>query len=92
MKNDTCVEPFFENMNNGLCIMCNEPIDRAGNITCSEKCHELFIEFAEKKFGVIKRVVDMTTGLTHEVPTRDIIEKGLKQQYLINYPILRHFI
>ncbi|GAF67782.1 unnamed protein product, partial [marine sediment metagenome] len=36
-----------------------------------------------------KKVVDIETGRTHMVPTRDIIENGLRHQDLKNYPELR---
>jgi len=40
----------------------------------------------EKEFGIYKKVVDIDTGKIHRVPTRDIIEKGLRQQDLRRYP------
>lgn len=36
--------------------------------------------------GGYKKVTDMVTGKTHRVPTRYIIEKGLKQTELKNFP------
>lgn len=40
----------------------------------------------EREFGIYKRVVDIETGKTHRVSTRDIIEKGLRHQDLKKYP------
>jgi hypothetical protein len=40
----------------------------------------------ELQFGTYKKVLDMDTGVAFKVPLRDIIEKGLKQRDLKNYP------
>jgi len=55
-------------------------------VTCSEGCHEKLIDRLEREFGIYKKVVDIETGKAHRVPTRDIIEKGLRYQDLKNYP------
>lgn len=78
---------MFDNANTGLCVICNTPVDIKGKITCSKKCHEEFIKFAEKEFGVTKNVTCNETGKTYQVPTRDIIEKGLKWEELTKYPL-----
>lgn len=78
---------IFDNVGNGLCIICNIPITIAGRMTCSEKCHGEFIWLSEKEFGIIKKVVDMTTGVVYKVPTRDIIEKGVTWKDLTKYPL-----
>jgi hypothetical protein len=80
-------DPAFDNSSKGLCIMCGLPVTD-GRKTCSERCHEEFIKFAEKTFGVTKKVVDITTGITYNVPTRDIIEIGLDWKDLKKYPNL----
>lgn len=77
---------IFDNINKGLCVMCGEPVID-GRITCSKKCHDEFVKFGEKKFGVVKKVVDGTTGIIYEVPTKDIIEKGLAWKDLTKFPI-----
>jgi len=41
----------------------------------------------ERRFGQYKKVVRMTTGVAYKVPTKDIIERGLKQQELDRYPV-----
>jgi len=38
------------------------------------------------QFGEFKKVVRMTTGEAFKVPTRDIIEKGIREQDLDQYP------
>ncbi len=70
----------------GKCSICGAPSGVKYRLTCSDVCHEEFILRLEKRFGVYKKVVDLETGKTHKVPTRDIIEKGLKQEDLKNYP------
>ena len=58
-------------------------------VNCSEECHEALIHSFEVHFGIHKRVVNLETMKTHKVPIRDIIEKGLSQQDLKNYPEMR---
>lgn len=79
-------QAIFENTSKGLCVMCGEPVIKS-RMTCSQKCHDEFVKFGDKRFGVTKKVVDSTTGMTYEVPTRDIIEKGLAWEDLAKYPI-----
>lgn len=67
------------------CVICEAPCIR-GKITCCDDHHEEFIQKLELQFGTYKKVLDMDTGVTFKVPVRDIIEKGLKQQDLKNYP------
>lgn len=68
------------------CVICGNPI-LPGKVTCSDECHEKFVYKCEQDFGVYKKVVDMTTGLAHKVPTRTIIEQGIKQGDLYKYPL-----
>lgn len=78
---------IFDNAGQGLCIICSLPVIVGGRLTCSEKCHDEFVKFGEKKFGVTKKVVDMVTGIAYQVPTKDIIEKGLAWKDLTKYPV-----
>ncbi len=39
------------------------------------------------EFGEFKKVVRMSTGIAYKVPTRDIIEKGIREQELDKYPL-----
>lgn len=75
----------FENADKNLCVICDKSTI-AGKMTCSDTCHEKFIEFCEEQYGVSKKVVDQTTGMAYKVPTRDIVEKGLKWEALTKYP------
>jgi len=69
----------------GLCWICGAQCTEF-LVTCSEECHEKLVDRLEREFGIYKRVVDNETGKTHRVPTRDIIEKGLRHQDLKKYP------
>ncbi|MBA7550702.1 hypothetical protein ES705_43225 [subsurface metagenome] len=70
-----------------ICVVCGkENIYR--EFTCSDECHEMFKQKLIKEFGEYKIVVDLTTGKEHRVPTADIIEKGISQEDLKNYPII----
>ena len=76
---------IFNNGGKGLCFICNAPAV-PGGITCSADCHEKLIKFFEDKFGKVKKVVDLTTDIEYKIPTRDIIEHGLKWEDLPKYP------
>lgn len=80
-------ESIFDNVGSGLCIICSMPITITGKMTCSEKCHNEFVNFGIKKFGIAKKIVDVTTGIAYKVPTKDIIEKGLSWKDLTRYPL-----
>ncbi|GAH37715.1 unnamed protein product, partial [marine sediment metagenome] len=51
-----------------------------------DDCHEKAVDYIEREFGVYKKVTDAVSGKSYRVPTRDIIELGLKQSDLVNYP------
>jgi hypothetical protein len=74
----------FENTDKNLCVICDKPI--TGRMTCGYNCHEKFVQFCEMQFGASKKVIDLMTGISYNVPTRDIIEKGLKWEDLCDYP------
>lgn len=68
-----------------ICYICGAPCS-PGRLTCSDDCHEKLVYRLERDFGVYKKVVDLETGKTHRVLTRDIVERGLRQIDLKNYP------
>ncbi|KKK76976.1 hypothetical protein LCGC14_2858230 [marine sediment metagenome] len=68
-----------------VCAICGVPIPES-RLTCSDDCHEKAVDIIEGQFGVYKKVVDAVSGNIYRVPVRDIIELGLKQQDLKNYP------
>lgn len=65
---------------------CNADIQSNQKITCSDDCHEKFIVKMLEEHGTYKKVIDQDSGLAYKIPTRLIIEKGLRQQDLMNYP------
>jgi len=69
-------------------VCCNADVEFApgGRITCSAKCHETFVTEVERQFGPHKVVVDQATGRRHLVPTRRIIEQGVRQDELGLFP------
>jgi len=56
-------------------------------MTCSDECHEELVRRMVARFGEFKKVVRMTTGVAYKVPTRDIIEPGVREQELDRYPL-----
>jgi len=71
------------------CVICGRwyiPNSEARLLTCSEECHKKLIDKLVEEFGEFKKVVDVKTGIAYKVPTRDILEKGLKYEDLKKYP------
>lgn len=56
-------------------------------MTCSEACHEELVRRLIAQLGEFKKVVSESTGIAYRVPTRDIIEPGIKEQELDRYPL-----
>ena len=67
-------------------VCCNSDIESHQRITCGEYCHEKFILQMLDEHGLFKKVVDQTTDIAYKVPTRTIIETGLRQEELKNFP------
>ena len=67
------------------CIVCGGPCP-PGRVTCSEACHEAFVRMVEEAFGKYKKVIDVETGKAYRVPTRFIIEHGLRHDQLKEFP------
>ena len=59
---------------------------RVPKLTCSDACHERLVALLEAEFGTHKQCVRMSTGEVFRVPTRDIIERGIREQDLDQYP------
>ncbi len=68
-----------------VCAVCGVEISHEW-LTCGDDCHEKAVDFIESQVGHYKKVVDAESGNVYKVPVRDIIELGLKQQDLKNYP------
>ena len=77
----------IEMINVRVCVICGKPYVTGREYTCSEECHRELVEKIVREFGEYKKVVDVETGKIYKVPTRDIIEKGLKHEDLIKYPL-----
>lgn len=56
-------------------------------MTCSDECHEELVRHVISQFGQFKKVIRQSTGVAYKVPTRDILEKGIKEAELDRYPL-----
>ena len=65
---------------------CNADVNIQQKITCSDLCHTKFVDFMVEESGEFKKVLDMETGKFHKVPTRLIIEEGITQSRLKEFP------
>jgi hypothetical protein len=74
---------------NSSCIICHDKkvLVPGYTLTCSSECHEKLVKQIEKEFGEFKKVTDAISGISYKVPTRYIIEKGVKQSELSNFPV-----
>jgi len=69
-----------------ICTICGS-LHNYREHTCSDECHKLFLDRVEQEVGKEKIIVDAATGKEHVVPTKEILENGLKQENLKNYPV-----
>lgn len=70
-----------------ICLICGKLYEPGSELTCSDNCHEELVKRLIAEFGEFKKVVRASTGVAYKVPTRDIIECGLKEQDLDQYPL-----
>lgn len=68
------------------CVICGTPYFGGRQFTCSDACHEEMVNRLITKIGEFKIVVRTSTGEAFKVPTRAIIEKGIREQELDRYP------
>lgn len=68
---------------------CMEDVEVVRRATCSADCHEAYVIVCELAFGKHKKIVDMATGTPYKVPTRRIVEVGIKQEGLPNFRVWR---
>lgn len=70
----------------GICPVCGKfgPLTRL--FTCSDACHDKLVDNLVAEFGEFKKVVRVTTGEAFKVPTRDILERGIRERDLDQYP------
>jgi len=69
------------------CFICHQVYEGGRELTCSDQCHQELVRRLIAKLGEFKKVVRMTTGVAYKVPTRDIIEPGVKEEELDRYPL-----
>ena len=65
---------------------CDADVVNMQKTTCSDECHDKLVADIENVFEKFKKVVDDETGIAYKVPTKYIIENGLNQQELKNFP------
>ena len=70
-----------------ICFICQKIYSLGRTATCSEECHDKLISGIVAEFGEFKMVVRQATGIAYRVPTRDIIEFGLREVDLSRYPL-----
>ncbi len=72
----------------GICPACGSliPLKRGRSFTCDEACHHTWVEGIIKKFGETRPITSMETGKVYAVPTRVILEQGIKGSDLEKYP------
>lgn len=69
-----------------FCLICGKFYTEGREWTCSDAHHEELVNRLVAQFGEFKKIVRMATGEAFKVPTRDIIEKGIREQDLDQYP------
>ncbi len=77
-------------MVNHKCSICGEPRPDFRATCLDPDCHETYVRLMEKECGQDKIVEDMTTGKRYLVPTRFIIEHGLKVNELPLFPLVNN--
>lgn len=68
------------------CFVCEKLYEGGREMTCSDACHEELVKILIAEFGEYKKVVRQSTGVAYKVPTRDIVESGLREEELDRYP------
>ena len=66
---------------------CNSDVNVQQKITCSDLCHNRFVDFLIEEKGEYQKVIDAQSGKAHKVPTRLIIEEGITQRDLKTFPL-----
>lgn len=69
------------------CLICSKMYSGVRLLTCSDGCHEELVKRLIADLGEFKKVVRQSTGVAYKVPTKDIIERGLKEENLDQYPL-----
>lgn len=86
------VETIAE-MEMGLCPVCGAdlppPDDRRFSFTCDAACHRAWIDQLVARYGDTRDITDAETGKVYQVPTREILERGIRHAHLASYPEVR---
>lgn len=69
------------------CFICDREYEPGREMTCSDECHEKLVERLIAGFGEFKKVVRQRTDIAYKVPTMDILEKGVSEDELDQYPL-----
>jgi hypothetical protein len=70
------------------CFICGRHYEeqQVRLLTCSDECHEKLLQRLIDEFGEFKKVCSAVTGKCYRVPTRHILEKGLRHDELVQFP------
>ena len=66
---------------------CNDDVTIQQKITCSDICHDKFVELLIGDKGKYQKIIDIESGKAHKIPTIVVIEEGITQPQLKNYPL-----
>lgn len=69
------------------CVICQNFYTPGREMTCSDECHEELVRRVISQFGQFKKVIRQSTGIAYKVPTRDILEKGIKEAEMDQYSL-----
>lgn len=71
-----------------LCPYCKTEFPATkGRVTCGKpECHEQLVANMISAFGEFKKIIRIRSGEAFRVPVRDIIEKGVNERDLDQYP------
>jgi len=66
---------------------CNTDVNNHQKLTCSDKCHDKFVNRMLQEFGEYKKITDEDTQISYKVPTKQIIEEGITYDQLKDFPL-----
>lgn len=76
-------KPFIKDIKSAC---CDTDVINHKKITCGDDCHDKFVEKMVDEFGEYKKITDNASGISYKVPTRQIIEEGIPQDQLKDFP------
>lgn len=77
----------LEKIEEGICPACNTdlPEPKPLFLTCSPECLTKWINAIITDVGAISPITDVASGITYKVPTRLILECGIRPNELNRY-------